>query len=179
MLRHTSANNSTSSNQLFIHFKRLQRQNWATTRRRCFPDFMLARIPKWMWHPSPSVENDLFLSNTVFWKRRARNITTWQDIRRRGPIFNQIDYIILPLRSKLFLPIHNLGAGHSLTAIIGLQAHIFSCPMSILMHISRTQPWTLTFDTALFRDPDLLDLYQQPITNELLASTPASSLGWP
>ncbi|CCI10473.1 unnamed protein product [Albugo candida] len=45
-------------------------------------------------------ENDFFLSNTAFYKKRARNITTWQGISGRGPIFNQIDYIILPLRFK-------------------------------------------------------------------------------
>ena len=48
-------------------------------------------------------DNDLYLSNTAFYKKRARNITTWQGIRGFDPVFNQIDYIILPLRFKPML----------------------------------------------------------------------------
>nr|CCA17756.1 AlNc14C40G3401 [Albugo laibachii Nc14] len=47
------------------------------------------------------------------------------------------------------------------------------------MSISRTQPTALAFNATLHRDPDILDLYQQAITNALVSPTPDVELDWP
>lgn len=47
------------------------------------------------------------------------------------------------------------------------------------MNIFCTQLSALTFDTALLRDSDILDLYQRSITKALVASAPAYSFEWP
>nr|CCA23569.1 PREDICTED: similar to endonucleasereverse transcriptase putative [Albugo laibachii Nc14] len=126
-------------------------------------------------------DNDVFLSNTAFYKKRERNITTWQGIRGRDPVFNQIDNIILPLRFEPLLFNSQSWSGTLVDSVHRLMTTHLQLPnvYKILMHISGTQPSALKFDTALLRDPDILDLYQQTITKEIVASAPIDLLDWP
>lgn len=119
-------------------------------------------------------ENDLFLSKTALYKKRARNITTWQGISGRGPILNQIDYIILPLRFKLLLPNSQSWSGTLVDSDHRLITTHLQLPNVYKIHknISRMQPSALTFDTALLRDLGILNLYQQSIAKVLVAPAP-------
>nr|CCA27271.1 endonucleasereverse transcriptase putative [Albugo laibachii Nc14] len=126
-------------------------------------------------------DNDLFLSNTAFYKKRARNITTWQGIRGRDPVLNQINYIILRLRFKPLLSISQSWSGTLVDSDHRLTTTHLQLPnvYEILMRISCTQPSALKYDTALLRDPNILDLYEQFITKIIVASALTDLLGWP
>ena len=78
-------------------------------------------------------DNDLFLSDKDFYKKRARNVKSWQGFRGRDQAFDQIDYSTLYSRYALdrCSPVHYLGAGRLLIVIIGSRPHIFSFPIFI------------------------------------------------